>query len=34
MSFYPPGGLWVNFGQECEEIVEDIVGTCTRELGQ
>lgn len=24
MSFYPPGGLWVNSGQECEEIVGDI----------
>lgn len=24
MSFYLPGGLWVNFGLECEEIVGDI----------
>lgn len=34
MSLYPPGGLWVNFGQECEEIEGNIRGTCTRELGQ
>lgn len=24
MSPYPRDGLWVNFGQECEEIVGDI----------
>lgn len=24
MSFSPPAGLWVNAGQECEEIVRDI----------
>lgn len=24
MSLYPPGGLWVNSGPECEEIVGDI----------
>lgn len=24
MSFYLSGRLWINFGQECEEIVGDI----------
>lgn len=34
MSLHPPGGLWVNSGQECEEIVGGHGGTWTRELGQ